>query len=523
MIHAIGDWRFSPDFLSVERDALLDFTFEARIYGTGDIMKQIHYALGAGLLALGCSQGVFGEEIAASRGERLDVSVARNLTRMQGTQISQDEQVRQDDTGNYYALRGLNSVSVKTGKFGSIKVELATLEGFQLYYGLSTTTVPAAGEATATYYNRGDLGIGREMHCIDRYDQNANQGAIACYVKNFAAGDKDTEFTFGESADIAFRNANNHEPFATVAMVFQPRSLPKMLFLVYNAAGTELLPAAALDRVGIVYGNAFAQGKRGSQLAALGTPGVNFNNHIPSNCITCHGGQPYSNASFESGNQFLPFDLDNFDFDSTHTRASQESSFRALNQIVRRVAVLNTKIDFSPADVNHSIQYQIDGWYNNPSHADVLPSCGANQACFNSGYLPSGWNTSAHGPDLYRTVIRGNCRSCHIANNAHPDLTFDDEGQFAFWFARLHGLPPSPTTINQGAAALASLVTHYDMPHALQSTRQFWMSQAPASLREYYGFLGATDAVNTLDGATGGNLVTLDPPAISAAVQSILQ
>ncbi|HKO49772.1 MAG TPA: hypothetical protein VJV79_18710 [Polyangiaceae bacterium] len=215
------------------------------------------------------------------------------------------------------------------------------------------------------------------------------------------------------------------------------------------------------------------------------------------------------------------FDLDNFEFNSMHTRSGQENKFRLLNQIVRKVAILNTKVDFTPADPNHSIRDQIDGWYNNPSHANTLPACVTNQPCFNSNYVPPGWDTNVTGvvgtTELYRDVIRGNCRSCHIANNREPDLLFDGLEGFLFWFNRVKNTSLSPyQNLTTSAAALAANITSYSMPHALQSTRQFWLSPAPAALEKFYAQLNFTAAVNILHGATGGNVVTLDPQIISA-------
>lgn len=481
-------------------------------------MNQIRYSVAAGLLALACSHGPSGSgEATASSAQDLEISGSKNLTLMQDPNISSvsNEQTRQDDTKFYYTARGVNSGLGPNTPGGSVSTALPNLNTFQRHFGMSTTGTPAAGEATAVYYNRGDLGIGREMHCIDQYDA---LNAIACYVTNFAAGDDGTEFTFGQNADVAFRNADNHHSFATVAMVFQPTVTPHMVFLVYNAAGTALLNAATLDRVGLNYQNEFVKGQ--TVPAKFGTPGVDFNNHIPSNCITCHGGERYKTGTFESGGQFLPFDLDNFDFDATHTRLGQESAFRALNQIARKVAVLNIKLDSTPADVNHSIRNQIDGWYNNPSHGDVLPSCTPGQACFNSNYIPPGWlpplASSTEAVDLYQKVIRPNCRNCHIANNRHPILAFDDEGAFSFWFNGVHNTSLSPLdNMRAGGSAVAALVTGYQMPHALQSTRQFWLSPAPTVLEAYYAHFADTNAVNTLHGATGGNLVTMDPQLIN--------
>lgn len=58
---------------------------------------------------------------------------------------------------------------------------LNTLTRFRQKYGMQTVDggAPTAGETVAVYYNKGDLGIGREMHCR----QHPTTQDIACYVK----------------------------------------------------------------------------------------------------------------------------------------------------------------------------------------------------------------------------------------------------------------------------------------------------------------------------------------------------
>jgi mono/diheme cytochrome c family protein len=520
-------------------------------------MKKILYGVATCSLVAGCVGvgGLSGDDGTTEVAKQdLDVRAVKNLTRMQGSETSTDEQVRESDTLDpthshvtYYS----SEFDTKDGPGGTpqaIQVALSTLTQFQQRYGLSTSSVPNPGEATATYYNRGDLGLGREMHCIDNsfdcvtHTCDPAKPEVACYVKNFAAGGPtlDTlgnltlsEFTFGESADIAFQNinnqtVNNQTAFATVAMVYRPAvtistGFDTVFFVVYDAAG-KLLSAATLDRAGVAYENVFKQPPstaRTAALALLGTPGVNFNNHIPSNCVTCHGGQPYNHNGNgnEAGSLFLPFDLDNFDFDATHTRLSQEPAFAKLNQIVRNVAThaqfLSGSFTAVNSDVNNSIRDQIDGWYGNSGHAALLPTCAAGVACFNSNYVPPGWDfaqNSASNPvtpganALYKSVIRGSCRNCHEANNHNTALHFDTEVGFNT-FVR------DPTA---SANLVAADLANYTMPHSLQSTRQFWLSPEPAVLEAYYRGIGQTAAADTLHSGNAGNVATLDPPAISA-------
>src|SRR6185503_5637266 len=73
-----------------------------------------------------------------------------------------------DDTEAYYSATGAP----------------ATLDDFLTAYGFG-----GSDEIDAQYYNAGDLGIGREMHCR----ATASAGGVACYVRNFGqfGGDAD--------------------------------------------------------------------------------------------------------------------------------------------------------------------------------------------------------------------------------------------------------------------------------------------------------------------------------------------
>lgn len=447
----------------------------------------------AGCVALAaCSNFRSEPDSTSSTHEALDVTKTGSLTRMQGTVANlQNESDRQNDTDSYYNLLkigsdGVSGLSVKNG--------LNTLGKFKTTYGFDGSS----NEKIARYYNRGDLGIGREMHCVDK--STSASGQVACYVKNFAAGDANTEFAFGLSANIAFTNLNANRYFATVGMVFRKNaavSANKVFFVVYNDQD-QLANAAALDRTGVQFAAAFTPG--GANPAGHGTPGTNFNNHIPSNCVTCHGGQKYNFTNGqpnqtgirnEIGSLFLPFDIDQFDFDSTHPR--DENAFRSLNQIVRNVAVASG----STIDLNSSVRNQVDVWYNNPSHLATL------SANF-SAAVPTGWN-SPDGSNLYVNVIRGSCRNCHMTND-QSTLHFDTEAQFN-----------TPVVRAQTVAALCN----YGMPHSLQSVRQFWQSSQPAALEAYLRSPtggNSSSLADALRACGPGNVATLDPQLISASL-----
>src|SRR5262249_27031901 len=82
------------------------------------------------------------------------------------------------------------------GRGPSIARALPTLDAFvKRYFGPFERNHPFnLPEQVATYFNKGDLGIGREMHCILR----AYAGELACYVKNFAGKAKDDKAKFDD-------------------------------------------------------------------------------------------------------------------------------------------------------------------------------------------------------------------------------------------------------------------------------------------------------------------------------------
>jgi hypothetical protein len=454
-------------------------------------MKTQWYVAVASLALVGCALDPSKEDIETTRGA-LNGSLSPNgyLIRKSFNQTS--EFSRESETDTYYGTVHVGSNGVSGG---TIATALPNLTAFRSVYHF------AGAEHTTYYYNRGDLGIGREMHCVDTFNSD---GQLACYVTNYAAGDDNSEFTFGENTTVAFKNldAGPSRAFATVAMVFRnnmaTHSRNRVFFAVYGADGI-LAKAAALDRHGILFNNAFKlTTPNNPDPAVFGTPGVNFNNHIPSNCASCHGGSAYDagNHAITDG-QFLPFDLDQFDYESAagRTRDDQAAEFSHQNEIVRKVAA------FSQNDAGTTIKTQLDKWYGN-----VAPFQGdANEVFehpFNSDALPTGWDSTmgatAAGTSIYRSVIRRSCRTCHVASAVVP---FSSEQEF----------------LTFEATAVTDLCNAV-MPHSLQALRQFWQSSGPTDLEAYLRNSGRSTDADRLHACGPGAIVTLDPPQIAAAL-----
>jgi hypothetical protein len=378
---------------------------------------------------------------------------------------STDETARRADTDHYYNI-GIND----DGSGGFLQSDLPVFNDFKSHYGFGGTD-----EVKALYYNRGDLGIGREMHCVDH---SRGDGQIACYVKNFFAADGATEFGFGLSADIAFANMDAGKEFATVAMVYRAKAPAedKVYFAVYGADPNKTLARfAALDRhaLNFVLTN-----------PPEGTPGKNFNLHIPTNCTNCHAGRYNPDTHTVTGALFLPFDLDQFDYQDVAGRRRQDqlAAFAKLNAMARKVAV---------GMGDGTVVDQIDGWYGNLSaRSEVLTKP------FNSSYIPGGWQASTSSKKLYREVIRPYCRNCHMAIS----LPFNGEIDL----------------LHRAGSAFGGVCGN-SMPHALQSLREFWFSRAPETLAAWYRTQGFDDFANELVDCGRGSVVTLDPHLIASA------
>lgn len=438
-------------------------------------MKRIIYTAATCLLAVSCATAPSGDEATDDFSEPLNgiLSTGGNLTKK--SYVDTNEANREADTTAYYnAVRtGSNGTSG-----GTIASSLGTLSAFSSFYGFGSGP-------QAFYYNRGDLGIGREMHCVDQIN-TANQ-QIACYVKNFSAGDNDSEFRFGQSSNVAFANLNAGNAFATVAMVYRnlAPAKDKVFFVVYGPTGV-LTNVAALDR----HGFNFAKGLPDNH-GNFGTPGLNgnFNNHIPSNCVSCHGGQAYDHTTHsETGALFLPFDLDQFEYEnvSGRTRADQLVAFQHLNEIVRKVAALSGSPGAS------SLKAQLDGWYSNTPGSNAKTEVFENP--FNPAFVPAGWSTAS---SVYSSVVRGSCRNCHMVQGTFP---FDTSAQFL-------------SVANASAVDLCA----YRMPHALQSVRLFWQSTEPDALKAFYNANGQSGAASSLGNCGPGDVATLDPQHIMAS------
>jgi hypothetical protein len=328
----------------------------------------------------------------------------------------------------YQAIAGITvtvdpATHAVTGCSGSPK---CNLNGFQTANGLSTNpSAPAAGEVVTYYYNNGDLGLGREMHC-------KNTGPkLACYVTNYGTGTPPIQDVFGAITDAI----NHNNPIATVAMEYDPAADSGsnrygVQFYVYNhATGDQIDTRAQLDGEGLKY--------------------------APQICFACHGGD-LDSSNKANGSAFREFDVFSFKYDRPvaegghdYTQSNQEQNFRILNEMVKGT-------NPNALNPNNPIVALIDSWY---------ASCGGvgSTACSaDPNYtIPGNWTGKE---TLYRGVVATDCRACHIAQASFLDWTS---------FTQLDNF--------LGAQGRPVCAGSHDMPHGQLPFQNFWLSTNPAA------------------------------------------
>ncbi|WP_437649801.1 hypothetical protein [Sorangium sp. So ce362] len=368
------------------------------------------------------------------------------------------------DPPDYISRKTVGSVGETNTYYGVIgapsKLSDATSTtdpGFKQRFGFGT---PGSDEVSAVYYNAGDLGVGREMHCKTFADDPVTattDHGVACYVSNydvdtavpFFAGDRSTadKDTILDNTVDGFNSGTHQGAFATVAMWYTwPISANNSVrFVVYNALGNRD-PEAALDTSG-------------------------HNKSVPQNCLACHGGGDYDYTNHgvpganpaSKGPRFLAFDLDAFEFSGAagFTRADQEENFRKLNAMV------------FGAGASNRTQELILGWYGGNVNAPLRVQ--------NNEYIPSSWENDPSSTGsmvradakIYRDVIAPYCRGCHASQS----------GIYSFnWASDFRLLEP---------LIMGDICGSHEMPHAEVTLERFWKSPARAYLAGFFEYQGS--------------------------------
>ncbi len=371
----------------------------------------------------------------------------------------------QDATANYYS-------NIDPRKKRTTLADFKTTNSFD------------ATETRLSYANGGDLGFGRDMHCMktnvdDDGDgiEEADEFDIACYVTNYGDITSD-DATDAQDAQLAGLGGGS-DPIATVAMEYSRiESLPGepiefddpdrvVKFFVYKG-GDATPPAVAIDQDG----NADGVLDQLLQNAALDSPlssapgDVDFRPRpIPQLCMVCHGGEypggpvtsggpPFnSRDEVKLGSRFIPFDSTFYAFPPApfdEADPAVQLALKAMNEeyvlatnpggpIERVIANLYTGVD-------PDVQDEVD--------------------------TISGWDSATINRDMYHDVVSDTCRMCH-ASIAFPDLDFDTSAGF----------------INKLGQAENRVCSQHVMPHAKVTHDIFWSSTGPnmAAMFQVYG------------------------------------
>jgi hypothetical protein len=322
---------------------------------------------------------------------------------------------------------------------GSIRAIIPTLGAFIRFYFDAPCGVPDK-QASATYYNHGDLGLGRKMRCVRN-----GCGETACYVQNFGAVDDNgrPELRFGDK-NAAETAVAQGKPFATVAMVEHHGRAEddpnKVIFVAY---------AHNLDAPSDPWQATLAEE------AVLDNE--QHNTFIPGNCLSCHGIQSRYNPDTNSvvgAPVFLPFDLQAFQYFSSPNRADQEADFKALNRLIYDTRLVQ-QLDGDGNPLRPWAKHIMERWYDDWNSATFLN----NQVPTQDGSgIP--WSSNDNTKQMYKKVVALACRTCHISA-VSPIRSMDSFSRFKEMNA---------TTVH------TDVCLKHTMPHSEQSSNVFWNS-----------------------------------------------
>jgi hypothetical protein len=222
------------------------------------------------------------------------------------------------------------------------------------------------------YYNKNELGLGRELGCAefdDGEDANGNRlTGVACYVTNYGTAFRDIV----NSLPLAVEGTH---PKNTVCITWRP-SAPvdyQVQFYTYNQDGLR---------------------REYAQLDTLGP------RPLPQVCMNCHGGSYDQEKHLAKHARFLPLDPNVVAWAPEGTpggvtRSAQEERIRKLN-------LLSTKSPLTSQQI-----VMLDQLYG--GKMAVSGTVSANE------WAPPAWDDSVKHRELFDKVIKPNCTTCHAA------------------------------------------------------------------------------------------------------------
>ena len=289
------------------------------------------------------------------------------------------------------------------------------------------------------YYNKNELGLGRELGCAEFDDGVDGQGnpltGVACYVTNYGTAFRD----MFHSLDIA---AQGEHPKNTVCISWRP-SLPadyQVQFYAYDGDGIRL---------------------EWAQLDTLGPRA------LPQVCMNCHGGSYDNTTHLAKFARFLPLDPNVVLFDETKpgsTRADQEEAIRINN-------LYSTKSPLTPQQIE-----LLDQLYGGK-----LTTPGTKSA---KTWAPAGWRDGGRNAALFDQVIKPNCTTCHAAMQTGPDGVD----------IAIYSLFETPETLLE--AGLPGVVCgNFQMPNSQATRLNFWEPSPEPIVFDGKEFANAADVL----------------------------
>ena len=274
-----------------------------------------------------------------------------------------------------------------------------------------------ARTGAVVYYNKNELGLGRELGCgtfDDGVDASGTKlTGISCFVTNYGTAFRDTHNSLRLATEgLLVKN--------TLCITYRPSLGPgyEVQFYVYNQNGVR---------------------REWAQLDTLGP------RPLPQVCMNCHGGSYDEGKHLARFARFLPVDPNVvlWSDEPGLTRDDQEDRIRQVNALAMQSPL-------TPAQ-----REMLTNLYS--GNVNVPGTRSAKQ------WFPAAWNDTDAHRDLFDQVIKPNCGTCHFAAEKDPtDQTL-----------AIYNLFQTPDTLR--SAGLSDVVCNtFSMPISQATLQNLW-------------------------------------------------
>lgn len=298
-----------------------------------------------------------------------------------------------------------------------------------------------ARTGVVVYYNKNELGLGRELGCAE-FDDRPNARAtpmmgIACYVTNYGTTFRDTNNSLRMAED-------GLHPKNTVCITYRPsaESDYQIQFYTYNGDGLR---------------------REWAQLDTLGP------RPVPQVCMNCHGGYYDTERHLARFARFLPLDpnvvvfADESAGSTGFTRAAQEDRIRTINALSARTPLTPAQREMLDALYGGSLT--VAGTASRPQ------------------WFPQAWNDTEDHRQLFDQVVKPNCATCHLA------MQTGSQGALSVY--NLFAAPAS--LLDTGLSSV--LCGSFDMPNSQTTRINFWAPPKDPILNDGIPYDSPADAL----------------------------